>query len=295
VDVWSDTRGPFVMVSGASGTAILHRESSAWQDVYRDPSGPGIGGTQITGFPSGDIIVASGAGCGTLVIHDGVATCSPGFVPGDVFAVSDTLAYALQNDRALVFDGSLWTQYREPFDNPVQSTAWSLWADARTVVVALLNGAVHVSKDGTAFAESDFPSIAKQDGPIPERDRYPCIWGFGGNDIWAGVRQGGLYSYDGAAWSLRATILDYCEHDRGPAGMWGEDGILYVHTRHEVLRVREGRLETLTRFPCVKSIRGMWGTSSSEVYVVVTDDNLIGNACGNTELFTVVGDGVVRI
>jgi hypothetical protein len=296
LDVWSDARGPFVVVSAsASGAAaVLQRESGTWKDLYRAPASAELGVLTISGFPSGDIVVGGYYGCGTLLIHAGVGACNPGFVPDNVFAVSDNRAYSMQQDRVLVYDGSLWTQYLDPFEpGPVVSGAWGLWADAQTVAVAVLNGAVYMSKNGAPFTETGFPDVAKVGPVIPEPDRYPCIWGFGGANIWVGTRQGGLYSYDGTAWSLRATILD--SGGRGPRGMWGQSDVLYVHTDHQILRVRNGTLELLADFPGTVTLRGIWGTSLSEVYVVANDDSLATTNCGGAVLFEIDGTNIVRI
>lgn len=295
LDVWSDSRGPFVLASdSSSGMAVLQRQSGTWKDLYRATASPGVGGWVISGFPSEDIVVGADYACGTLVIHDGVAACNPGFVPGNVFAVSDKLAYSTQQDRVLVYDGSLWTQYLDPFEpGPVVSTAWGLWADAQTVAVAAVNGAVYISKNGAPFAETGFPDVAKVGPVISEPDRYPCIWGFGGANIWVGTRQGGLYSFDGTEWSLRATILD--SGGRGPRGMWGQNSVLYIHTDHEILRIRNGALELLADFPGTVTLRGIWGTSLSEVYVVANDDDLAATDCGGAVLFEIDGTNVVRI
>jgi hypothetical protein len=288
VDVWSDARGPFVLAASFdSGMALLHRQDGTWNPLYsQSPRGTGV--PSIVGFPGGDLVIGGVGSCGAVILSNGTTRCSAGFVPEDFFVVSNDLAYALTGDRALVYDGSTWTQFGEPFETgPVRPVSWRLWAGHGVVIATMDSGDVYISRGGAAFEKSTLSS------DVPGIHSYPSTWGFAGDDLWVGDRQGGLFSYDGAVWTQRDTLTDAC--GTGIKGMWGADRTLYLHTDHRFARYSGGRLEVLANLPCTASIRSIWGNSPSEVYLAIWDSRVENTACGGAVYLQWTGTALVRL
>jgi hypothetical protein len=291
LDIWSDARGPFLLASAAdSGIAVLSRRAGSWIDIYRHDPAVRHAATSLVGFPDGDLVLGGDFSCGgALVLSGGQAHCTAGFVPADIFVVSNRLAYALAADRVLVYDGSLWTQFLEPLESGgVRLAPWRVWADDTEVAAAMQTGEILVSENGEPFAMRGRVPVDDEPGTF----LGPVIWGFGGDDLWVGLRNGTLYSYDGANWSERAKVDDAC--GGGIRGIWGKDGLIYLHTEHEFIRW-DGKLEVLGDFPCTATIRAIWGSSASEVFLAVANSTASNSACGEAEVFEWTGTDLVRI
>lgn len=286
LDVWSDSRGPFVLVSTISdGIVIWHKSAGSWQQVFRQSAGADY--LSLRGFPGGDLIVSGNIWCGMITVRDGVSHCETGYSGGvgGVFVVSTVLAYALYANTVLGYDGTRWTQLGEPLTAPDSSalSGWRLWASDQTIAVTMATGEVFLSENGGAFIEqTGFPPPQLFAYP------YPSVWGFSNTNLWVGTRQGGLFSYDGQSWQERTQVTDAC--GSGIVGMWGQSGVLYLYTKHELARWSGGSLEVVKDFPCSVNIRGLWGTSLTEIYLVASDDSLQDTACGAAEIFAVSTD-----
>jgi hypothetical protein len=217
--------------------------------------------------------------CGIARIHGGVSHCESGFGGGisDLFVVSDDRAYAVERDRVLVYDGSNWTQLGAALAATDGSAinAWRVWAGAQTVAVTATSGEVFLSEAGAAWSEER--GLAQ--------DNYRTVWGFGSDSIWSGGRSGALVRYDGSAWLPRGQLTDDC--GSGIRGMWGAGRALYTYTEHALARWSGTDLDIVTQLPCTTTIRGVWGTSPSEVYMVTSDALKESSACGAAELFSV--------
>ena len=271
LDIWVDASSEYLLASGGSGLVVLRRAGDRWSQEYGDRSNTATG---IAGLPNGDIVLAGSSECGALVLHDGAAHCGEGFIPEDPFVVSSTLAYAVNGNAVVTFDGTTWTQYLDSF---APLTPWSVWANAQVVATTTTNGNVYISKSGAVF------QLAETFGDAAKPDPYPVVWGFGPSDLSVGLRQGPLYHYDGSKWTKQATVVDAC--GGGIKNLWGADGVLFVQTDSELARVRSGTVDVLHQFPCTSTIRGMSGRSSTDVFLAVADPTKASSTCGEGEVF----------
>lgn len=156
------------------------------------------------------------------------------------------------------------------------------------VVATAVSSEVYISQDVGPFALVGLPAEV-----LPGSYTYPATWGFARNDLWVGTRTSGLYAYDGSAWTRREILVDAC--GRSIRGMWGANGVLYVHTDHSLARLRGGRLDVLAEFPCDVTVRSIWGNSPEEVYLAAEDSRLEPTACGGAEVFLWNGAELLRI
>ena len=113
LDIWSDERGAFVLTSDAkTRPAIWSNLGTGWKITFDWPGDTNIlyqGG--LKGFANGPLVVYGGFPCGIQFVDGGSAECSgaAGFV-ADLSVVSTGIAYAVNYDRVLQYDGDFWTQ-----------------------------------------------------------------------------------------------------------------------------------------------------------------------------------------
>jgi hypothetical protein len=267
---------------------VFHRTERRWTRYYQRPNEGGAF-WHLTGFPDKALLLSGGFRCGIALLHDGVADCTTGFgtFSGEVFVASPADAYALSGDRVYSYAGALsyWTDFAGPL---VLSTAHKfsgrqLWANDAAIAAVTYTGDVVISDGGRKFREIGVLPPGAPQGTYS----HPVIRGFGDDDLWVGVQRGNLYSYNGADWTERAKLVDAC--GSGVSGMWGESGVLYIHTDHALARWDGNGLEVLHEFPCNVTIWAVWGTSLSEVYVAATDAGVASSACGEAQVFEWTG------
>lgn len=289
VDIWSDARGPFLLSSDLSGTALFWHQA-VWHEIYRQPPGT-LGASSVGGFPGGPLVLGGPCNGAALIQIDGtIQSCSSWFLPHP-FIISTTRAYGISGaarNRVGIYDGSRWTQYQTSFDIGV----WRLWVNSSTVVAALESGLVAVSRNGGPWASEGVPDGS---APDPYGSAFPLAWGFGDNDIWVALRHAGLFSFDGTGWTQRATLDDSCGTGSGIRGMWGASGTLFLHTDHRLARWTNGSFGVVKELPCTSTIRAIWGTSADEVYVAVDDSERYGSACGSVTVLLVTSSGITRL
>ncbi|RYZ07617.1 MAG: hypothetical protein EOO73_11615 [Myxococcales bacterium] len=296
-DVWADSRGVYAVFSavcnvlagdpcGKQGISLQHNDGSGWSHVYALPPGPGMGSTgslYLSGFESGPLLLSGileeRAGL-WQIDESGKASLGSELGMGRPFVVGPDLAYALGESAVLRFAEGKWSEYLE---SPAHAQA--VWADDDVVIVVGIESSVYMSQSGAPFVEV---------AGAPAGD-YGSVWAYGADDIWAGNAAGQLAHYDGETWQTISTgSVD--TSGSGIEQIWGsDDGPLFFRTRLEmgIWNGSEVRLFQLDSEPDSASRRvstsGLWGLSSEEVFLAVSDRELRDYQCG--EQFLLYFDG----
>ena len=298
-DVWADSRGVFGLFGaacnvlagtscGKQGVSLQFNDGTGWRVLYAVPPGPGMGSPGamfLSGFDSGALLL-SGFLPDELAIwritQAGKVTLDAPLPADRLFTVGKGLAYALGYSKLgqtilpdvllRLVDGQ-WAHYLT-----LPALAENLWADEDRIVVVGPDQAVYEKSQNDA----DFVAI-----PGVPAGEYGAVWSFGPNDTWLGNRIGQLLHYDGSKW----TVIETGSTDasgRGIAQLWGSsDGQLFFRTYNGMGRYDGEKVELLINVDTVAdsanarvSTGGMWGLSSKEVFLSVTDWKFDQYACG---------------
>ncbi len=290
VDVWSDDRGIFILTAGGfSGTTIFANAGKGWQTTFTWPSWMCFLAGGLKGFVDGPLVLYEGAShegavCGghpcsiQFVDQNGASCSSAASQTSDVAVVSANLVYSIYLDRVLQFDGNYWTQLGGPLPSGGTGSVRAMWANASTIAVAADGGRIYIIQPGQD------PVV--QTG-LPDAD-FTAIWGFGASDIWAGNAVGQLYHYDGANWSLKASIpnssQDGSQNSSGATGiikLWGSQGALFMISRTTLGKWDGANITVLDSLDGVSQYyQGLWGNSPSEVFVTLFDGESTVSDCG---------------
>ena len=285
-DVWSDERGIFILTTGwTSGTTIFANAGKGWQTTMTWPSWTCFLAGGLRGFVDGPLVVYEGAShdrgvcgsrtCSIQFVDQNVASCSSAAsMTADVAVVSANLAFSLSRDRVLQFDGNYWTQLGGPLPSAGTGSARAMWANASTIAIAADAGRIYIIQPGQD------PVV--QTG-LPDAD-FTAIWGFGASDIWAGNAEGQLYHYDGANWSLKASLQDSSQGSSAAPGivkLWGSEGALFMISSATLGKWDGASITVLDSLDGVSQYyQGLWGNSPSEVFVTLFDGESTASACG---------------
>jgi hypothetical protein len=307
--LWSDSRGVWAVsvmqevfdpnkpdsCAGCFKERLHFNDGTGWKEmpgVSAEMGNPFGGGGQlmVTGFNSGPIVLYGysftdmGQPCGLSFYDDEERSCQSVDGVTDVAVVNDHLAYAVLQGDLIRYDGERWGPL--PIQTPAQHAMQFLWADDTVAVATGMSpGSLYMLKDG-AFRVEDTRTL----------ELFSAVFGFGPNDIWAGTYQGGLYHYDGTAWSR----VEWEKPDCGQSmfageqsmifGMWGANGVLYFNTINAVVRVTGTTAEILTALDCNLAQSGsvgftsIWGNSENEVFIGMIDQRQRYRDCGPTFL-----------
>ena len=271
---------------GCLREAVHFNDGSGWEEVegvssstnYMFQNGPMF----ITGFDNGPLVLygfsydGMGRPCGLSTVHNGVRTCQPVDGVYDVQVVNNTLAYGLLQGRLIRYDGTNWGPL--PIVNSVPSELMFMWGDDTTVMATGGGpGTIYTLKNGM-FSVEDTRTL----------ENFSTIWGFSPTDVYAGTVQGGLYHYDGTAWTRIEWTQPSCMGD-SITGMWGKNGVLYFITMTTMQRVTGTTVEKVTelegdcqQFMGPKAFTAIWGSSENEVYVSLYDTTQPQNDCGTS-------------
>jgi len=289
-DVWADSRGVFGIFAttcnvlggtscGKQGVSLQFNDGTGWKLVYAVPPGPGMGGggdMRLSGFASGPLLLTGflpdQLGIWRITQAGEVAFDAPLEVARPVTVGADT-AYAFSLDKFYRFADDKWAEYLT-----LPAPAQGLWADEDRVL--LVGGNQAVFQKNTA--DADFAAIPG----VPAGD-YTAVWSFAANDTWVGNQAGQLVHYDGSKW----TVFETGSKDITGAGivqLWGSsDGQLFFRTYTEFGRYDGKQVELLLELPAdgdpslARVITGgLWGLSSKEVFLSVTDKQFNKYACG---------------
>lgn len=267
LSVWSDTRGVFLLVRDEAGgtSSVRSNTGSGWGISTTMPfdftasSGP----MGLRGFVNGPLVAFGLAPCKIQFVDGNSAVCSgaPSSVT-DVTVVSASLAYAVYSDRVLRFDGSTWTQFGAvlPSDPsaPSRPHALGVWGTSSIVAVVADQGNVYLV---------DSAGVASLQTGLSVSD-YTAVWGSTDKDIWVGNNNGKLFHYDGARWSLAASLPD--DHS-SVTRLWGVDGKLFLVADRVFAEWDGTSLAIRDTLPGEARYQDLWGNASDEVFMAMID------------------------
>jgi len=306
LELWSDARGVFALVSGEGytlvpassiGNPLLDDDAGAPDDSWVLDSSMHLARTKIW-FNDGsrwitaldDQSVTGGFGLSgmldsSLLLHqqgDTVAAnatlrrCSIGTVDDgmlsclDLDRIDDLFSVDGQRAYALM-NGTRLLVYdggRWRSDTAlIPYPVSALWADAEIVVAVGRVGTVLTLEDG-AWSLADPGTL----------EHFTSVWGSARDDIWAGTSRGNVYRFDGSVWSLAGRLGGVtCLRDVPVAGIWGSGGEVYFHTDSQIARWTGSEIESLANWSCSTSTGGtritdVWGNGPGQVFIAVVDD-----------------------
>ncbi|MEO6598282.1 MAG: hypothetical protein ABIQ16_00310 [Polyangiaceae bacterium] len=298
-DVWADSRGVFGIFAttcnilagtscGNQGVSLQFNDGTGWQVLYTVPPGPGMGSPgdmYLSGFDAGPVLLSGylpdQLGIWRISLK-GKATLDAPLVVTRPFTVGANLAYAvgLSNPEQVVIPDTLYklTDDKWSKELTLPAPAQGIWADQDRIVIAGGDQAVYQK----GAADADFVAIPG----VPAGD-YSAVWSFGPDDTWVGNQAAQLVHYDGSKWTVFETGAKDVS-GRGIAQLWGSsDGQLFFRTYTEMGRYDGNKVELLLKLPAGGnpesprvSIGGLWGISSKEVFVSVSDGEFNQYACG---------------
>ena len=78
-----------------------------------------------------------------------------------------------------------------------------------------------------------------------------ALWGTSRQDVWAGTSDGHVLHYDGTVWNEVAALGGAsCDSALPIEGIWGAGGDVFVHSRTQLARIRGGEVESLANWSC---------------------------------------------
>jgi hypothetical protein len=77
------------------------------------------------------------------------------------------------------------------------------------------------------------------------------LWGTSRENIWAGTSDGHILRYDGVTWSDVGALGGVsCDYAPPIKGIWGSGDDVYLHSATQLVRVRGSEIETLANWSC---------------------------------------------
>lgn len=289
LSIWSDARGVFVLVSGGDSAAecagcngaaraIYQNDGYGWRSVCDELGGSGRSTLKLRGFVGGPLLVAgqddnyAAPGCGLSLVNEaGMRTCEPVFSSRDAFVAAESLAYAIAEGDLLRYQDGAWGPLSALL--PEGHALTGLWADEE-VVFAITSGL------GKILTLQNAEWSRHETGTV---EQFTAIWGFSADDVWAGTASGGIHHFDGSEWREANRMGDGAGSCQRVEGMWGSDGVLYVHTGTALARIVEDSLEMVGTWPCDAGgprIRSIWGDGPEELFVAIDDPRQPRRPCG---------------
>lgn len=155
-----------------------------------------------------------------------------------------------ENGLILHYDGSSW----DPLDSGTREDIIAVSGLPTGEIYLALQRSIKCY-DGTSWSE--FPTDTMAESILD-------IWAFAPNDVYAVGSYGSLLHYDGESWSLMALFGAWTEK------IWGTSrDDIYVGGDDRIYHF-DGETWTMTSSV---TIRGFWGSSSSDVFAVGVDAN----------------------
>ncbi|HET9929392.1 MAG TPA: hypothetical protein VFQ35_01840 [Polyangiaceae bacterium] len=291
--VWADARGVWTSASWGSvnnggPTKVRFNDGHRWVTWLQDEVGgrdtPIPATNQLSGFPNGPLMLLNYRSydfspsiapadsvalldSSSLTFEPPLGTSSDSFAVA-AFGIGATDGYALIQER-VANPSSTVHRYRGEHTwslvGPIYTSASAIWASDTQVLVAT---------DRWLFrhAPSDSQFLPMPLAPVTE---YHSVWAFSDDDIWAGTGDGQLAHFDGVGWTLQSTGLN-----TPITRLWGSDGELFYISEAHFGRVRNGLPETLIADTAQVRFWDLWGRSSKEVFITLTDPTLAKYRCG---------------
>jgi hypothetical protein len=271
VDLWASAQALHLLYGFGLFAKLAGRP---WEELNSD-----VGSLAQLAGDKDNVAFAYGeatAGCGIQSIDDdGEMSCSGAISASALSMVSRTSAFAAHLDRVYGFDGELWTQFGDPLraiGNSVVGT--SIWASGKQL---------YIGTDRGVFFESTNPSDLVPAVLISD-EGVTALWGSATDDVWSGDGHGRISHFDGTAWTRkwRAPGAETCPQMAEVLHVWGDNEVLFVLTRAQLLRQRKGKVETLMDLPCDGSSRfwALSGTTADDVNVALEDSSFATTECG---------------
>lgn len=270
-------------LGGYVGGTVYKNDGTGWKRIYRHSagcSGP------MEGYVDGRLALALGDCPQALIADDGTATCiwtgSADFLPlsatvtgGMLFVIGvDPPAYSAL--ELWKYDGVGWTKTKTWSESTNQTVA--------PPSVTLINGFLVERDDAGVFwvgAPAQPDSVTPISGAPPGQTGGQ--WTYGGPDLLLGYSNGGVAHFDGAQWVLGAS---------GFTGvlpkMWGAPDHTVFFNAEANAGVGFGRWSSGVGTPIfvssMLSVDDFSGTTSTEVFLAVTDLSFSAYSCGSTFL-----------
>jgi hypothetical protein len=312
VDVFADSRGVFVAVSGSgmlpalptgdggeedagverlpivlqpndfgTHTSVWFNDGETWR--LRADATNAVGVYRVTGIPSGpvalynesDVFKQMGFGtpdCNLGLVHDTAIDCFDLDPVQSVLGVDASLTYALSGNNHVLAYDGT-TWHSNIAPSPYSASA--LWADANAVLA--------VGKAGTAMWYEAGVWTLDDPGTL---EGFTSVWGRARDDLWAGTANGGVFHYDGATWSEKGHLGGTTCDTRFPVlDVWGNDDAVYFATQSELARWNGEALESLGNWTCSalqsRVITGIAGLGPKDVFLSMYDNDRNGiDQCG---------------
>lgn len=284
LSVWSDDRGVFVLTDQSPAAEVIESNNDGgWQEVYRGKAQSQL--MRLGGFANGPLVLYGLAACGIRFVEAGASHCSaPISFSSGVNTVRSNLAYAVEGDSVLRYQGSLWMQL-DVLQPAGQVQAQSIWSDGNVLLIVSSPGGVFVSTDGGAFTpQTGLPSA-----------RVRSAWGFALDDLWVGDDSGNLVHSDGTRWGVSWT--DTACGGRSIMGLWGVRGTVFFYTRSSVGYWDGSRVHLILDAGCgaTAEVTSLWGNSPNEVFFTIRDSAQADSSCGAAAVMLYDGTSVRRL
>ena len=297
LDLWADERGVFALsavgcddsadeVCGKEGVGLQFNDGSGWRWFYTSsPEGySSSSGTELSGIPGGPLMVAIGPT--TTVLNNQGSVLSTVEAGGNVLGPVSKTGYqvyglaslpgTLTQDRVLQLDPSKgeWVEWLT-----LEGHGASIWADDERIVIGGESQVYEVSPRAREVELlTDFTEVPA--------GIYESVW-WQDYSLWLGNSTSQILHYDGSYW----TVVHESEETQKP-GLWGTDDAVFYHYEKEfgLLRYNEEfemipddpSAEVLLEIPETEdiTITRIWGRSSSEVFLSLSDRSRKEFACG---------------
>jgi hypothetical protein len=282
LDVWSDTRGVFVLMGRAGRERIWSNPGQGWT-ILQEAAADGDG-RRLSGFDNGPLVKYGLFGCGVHFVEAGQQSCTIALSEvGGFFPVRRDRAYATHYDQVLAYDGEYWQQLGSPLSSPTAVYAKQLWANDTALLVATNQG---------VFAGSSSTRALEPDPNLP-RAGYESVWQTPAGTRFAGASRGELWRRGAGTWGL--AWEETCE--RSPTRLWGSGETVFFATQRTFGMHDPAGASAIEQWPCSGSVRiaGLWGNAPDEVFIALIDESLQNSECGEALLLWYDGANLHRL
>ena len=279
VDVWSDERGVFAIVSNYNdafrldtlyedGVSVHFNDGTGWMLVYQEAAEPGSGGAwRMTGVDGGPVVIWPGACPLRRLEIGGATTCIFAEEPNvvDLSMISATSGWLATGSGLAWLDGSTVASIGafDPSGDPV-----AVMGDAESTKAITM----------TTLYSGQRPSELMELRTADSGAEFTALWADSETDYWVGTFSGQLLHYNGADFDLIETGSSDLI-----IGIWYDGVTVYWATPRAFGRVTGDTSELLlstssTDTAIIASMHGQQTTG--EVYLGFVDLEFERYACG---------------
>jgi len=289
--VWSDSRGVYVLVSGAGVGEYQYEYDESMLPPGMSMPPPGL----LPGLPFGTCV---GEGCPRIEIYfnDGngwdstflESTATAPFGSSDVYITGfedgPILMYGDQNIFPFLGSsdscGLAFIENGTKTCEPITNVDDVFVVNDRLAYAVYQGDLIHYTGSSWgpipgALTDSDISLIwatenrlfavmygagrigVSHDGVWEVLDtgtleEFSALWGFSESDLWAGTNGGGVFHCDGMTCNEISWEGDNCAYDSEIRQMWGSDGVVYFYTSSTIARIFDSKVEVLASLPCAE-------------------------------------------